>query len=70
MSLVMNDLSASEFKLWTYLCANKKDYILHYNVEHTKKFTGMSRSTIYDQWNNLMAKGYIVESLNETFIFY
>lgn len=70
LNRVMLDLTASEFKLWMYLSSNKNGYEFHYSVTVAESFTGLSRSTLYDQWKHLVAKGYIVENSDDTFLFY
>lgn len=63
-------LTAHELKLYLYLSANMNNYKFALSQVAVTEFTGMARSTFYDQVHNLINKGYLVHRGGNQYDFY
>ena len=64
------DLGAHALKLYLYFASNANNYTLALSPAAVRQTIGMARSTYQDQMENLIAKGYLVQSGANSFDFY
>lgn len=64
------DLGAHALKLYLYFASNANGYTLALSPAAVRQAIGMARSTYQDQIDNLIAKGYLVQSGANSFDFY
>ena len=70
MKAAARDLNAPAFKLYIYFAANKKDYTFALSPAAMMQEIGMARSTFYDQFRILEAKGYIMRQKDGSNVFH
>ena len=63
-------LTAHELKLYIYLASNKDKYELALSQVAAKEAVNLPRSTYYDQVQNLINKGYLVQKSGNKYDFY
>ena len=66
----VKDLGAHAFILYLYFASNKYDYQIELSQVAVANATGMARSTYYKNFNELVAKGYLVEVSPNHYYFY
>lgn len=64
------DLGAHALQLYLYLASNANNYTLALSPAAVLQAIGMARSTYHDQFNKLIAKGYLRHSHGNTYEFY
>ena len=64
------DLGAHALKLYLYFASNANNYTLALSPAAVRQAIGMARSTYQDQIENLIAKGYLVQTGANSFDFY
>lgn len=64
------DLGETALALYMYLASNRNDYEFALSQVAVKNAIGMKKSTYYDQFNKLVAKGYLVNTHGNTFEFF
>ena len=64
------DLGAHALKLYLYFASNANNYTLALSPAAIRQAIGMARSTYQDQLENLIAKGYLVQTGANSFDFY
>lgn len=64
------DLRAHALKLYLYFASNANGYTLALSPAAVRQAIGMARSTYQDQIENLIAKGYLVQTGANSFDFY
>lgn len=66
----VKDLGAHAFVLYLYFASNRYDYHFELSQVAIANATGMARSTYYKNFNELVAKGYLVEVSPNHYYFY